>query len=138
MKNSQARRYARIALGLMLLTTGLGHLTFARTAFQAQVPDWVPVSKDLTVVLSGYIELAFALALFFFWRYQRTVGLILAVFFVAVFPGNLAQYLNHRDMFGLDTDGLRMMRLFFQPVLILWALWCCRVWPKPQQPVNAG
>ena len=30
--------------------------------------------------------------------------------------------LEIRDAFGLDTDNKRVARLFFQPVLIYWAL----------------
>jgi len=41
---------------------------------------------------------------------------------VAVFPGNVAQYVEGVDAFGLDSDRARLVRLFFQPVLVLWAL----------------
>jgi len=106
-----------------MVIAGIGHLTFQRRAFQAQVPDWVPVSKDLTVVSSGVVEIALGLTLIF-WKKQRTnTGILLAIFFILVFPGNIAQYLGHKDAFGLDTDNKRLIRLFFQPVLIFWALW---------------
>jgi len=118
----------RILLGLMLVIAGIGHLTFARIEFQAQVPDWVPMDKDLTVVLSGIVEILLGLVIIFAKRYRVQVGLFAAAFFVMVFPGNIAQYLNARDAFGLDTDSLRMIRLFFQPVLIFWALWASGAW----------
>ena len=122
-RTNSLQKAARILLGTFMVFAGIGHLTFQRKAFQAQVPNWVPVSKDFTVVSSGFVEIALGLALIF-WRKQRiNTGLFLAVFFIMVFPGNIAQYTGHRDAFGLDTDGKRLGRLFFQPVLILWALW---------------
>lgn len=122
-RNTKFQKTARIALGLFMVLAGVGHLTFQRKAFQAQVPNWVPIPKDATVVLSGIVEIALGLALIFNKKHRPKVGIALALFYVAVFPGNIAQYLNHRDAFGLDTDRARLARLFFQPVLIAWALW---------------
>jgi uncharacterized membrane protein len=120
---SPLQKVARILLGTFMVFAGIGHLTFQRKAFQAQVPDWVPVPKDFTVVSSGFVEIALGLALIF-WKKQRVnTGLFLAVFYIMVFPGNIAQYTGHKDAFGLDTDGKRLGRLFFQPVLIMLALW---------------
>lgn len=114
---------ARLLLGGMLAFAGVSHLTFARDEFQAQVPRSIPLDEDVTVVASGIVEIALGAALMALPRHRRIVGLVVAAFFVAVFPGNIAQYLNHADGFGLDTDRARFARLFFQPVLILWALW---------------
>jgi uncharacterized membrane protein len=122
------RSISRIALGFVLLFTGTGHLTWARTSFQAQVPHWVPMNADLVVVLSGMVELALALGLLF-WKSKRVqMGWITALFFVAIFPGNISQFLNHTYAFGLDTDTKRLIRLFFQPVLVVWALWSTGAW----------
>ena len=117
------RKGARIVLGLFMVLAGIGHLTFQRKTFQAQVPDWVPIDKDATVVLSGVVEIVLGLSMIFSKKHRPKVGLALALFYVAIFPGNIAQYLNHRNGFGLDTDEARLARLFFQPVLIGWALW---------------
>jgi len=117
------QKSARIALGVFMVIAGIGHLTFQRKAFQAQVPNWVPASKDFTVVSSGFVEIALGLALLF-WKDKRIpMGIFLGIFYVLVFPGNIAQYTNQRSAFGLDTDNKRLARLFFQPVLIMWALW---------------
>jgi uncharacterized membrane protein len=114
----------RVILGIFMISAAIGHLTFQRQAFQAQVPNWVPITKDLVVILSGIVEASLGFSLLF-WRSQRIrVGIVLAIFFVLIFPGNLAQYLNRTNAFGLTTDDARFARLFFQPVLILWALWC--------------
>lgn len=119
-----SKKVAHITLGLFLITAGIAHFTFARKEFQAQVPDWVPLKKDDTVLYSGVAEVALGAALVAApKKYSSLVGKVAALFFVAVFPGNLAQFDNRVDAFGLDTDWKRLMRLFFQPVLILWALW---------------
>jgi len=119
----------RVLLALFMIYAGFSHLTFNRIEFQAQVPDWVPLSKDLVVILSGIVEMALGLALLF-WKKQRAVtGWALAIFFVLIFPGNVAQYLDGKDAFGaLDSDRARLIRLFFQPVLIAWALWSSGAW----------
>ena len=122
------RRVAQLALGAAMLFAGTGHMTFARTEFQAQVPPWVPLDPDLVVLASGVVELAVGAALVVTWRQpaRALVGVATALLFVAVFPGNVAQYTEGRDAFGLDTDRARLVRLFFQPVLIVWALWATR------------
>lgn len=106
----------------MLLFAGISHLTFARDEFKAQVPSWFP-AKDFTVLASGAVEIALGSSLVVLSRWRVAVGLVVAAFFVAIFPGNIAQWLEHKDGFGLDTDGKRFVRLFFQPVLVAWALW---------------
>ncbi|GGZ32695.1 membrane protein [Echinicola pacifica] len=98
-------------------------MTFLRQEFQAQVPNWIPFSSDFVVLASGLVEITLGLAMVFATKYKVYVGLALAVFYVLVFPGNIAQYTNGIDAFGLDTDLKRLIRLFFQPLLILWALW---------------
>jgi len=122
-ETSTLQKVFRIILGSFMVLAAIGHLSFQRQEFQAQVPDWLPLGKDIVVILSGIVEAGLGLALIF-WHKQRVyVGIALAIFFVLVFPGNIAQYLNHTNAFGLNTDQARLTRLFFQPVLILWALW---------------
>lgn len=122
-RQSPGQTVVRILLGLFMITAAIGHATFQREEFQAQVPNWLPVSKDLVVILSGIVELALGTGMLFLSKWRREVGLALAVFYVLIFPGNIAQYLNGIDAFGLDTDRARLIRLFFQPVLIYAALW---------------
>ncbi len=122
------QRVGRIALGSFMAFAGISHLTFARREFQAQVPDWLPVSTDVTVLASGAVEIALGASMILVTRRRAIVGLLLAAFFVAIFPGNIAQWLGHRDAFGLNSDRARLVRLFFQPVLIGWALWSTGAW----------
>jgi uncharacterized membrane protein len=117
------RKFCQALLGLALCYVGFLHLTSRREEFQAQVPSWVPVNADLVVVISGVIEILIGLALLSLWSYRQIVGLITAIFFIAIFPGNIWQYLDGIDAFGLDTDRERAIRLLFQPLLVFWALW---------------
>ncbi|QIL40692.1 hypothetical protein G7074_16315 [Pedobacter sp. HDW13] len=123
MKEKHIKKAAKILLGSGLITAGIGHLTFARKPFQAQVPDWVPLKKDDTVVYSGLVEIGLGAALVLApKRYQSAIGKIAAGLFIAVFPGNISQFTKQRSAFGLNTDSKRFVRLFFQPVLVYWAL----------------
>ena len=115
-------------LGAMLLVTGTGHLTWARTEFLAQVPNWAPLNKDLVVILSGGVELLLGLSLILLSRYRVIVGCLAALFFITIFPGNLSQYAYHINAFGLDTDLKRGVRLLFQPILVIWSLWSTGAW----------
>jgi uncharacterized membrane protein len=122
------RAAARTALGVALTFAGWSHLTTARAEFQAQVPPWVPLDADFVVLASGVVEIALGLSLIVLVRLQKWVGLATALFFIAIFPGNISQYVNGIDAFGLDSDNARFIRLFFQPVLVLWALWSTAAW----------
>jgi len=119
---------AQGALGAVLIVAGSSHLTTAREEFRAQVPDWFPVDQDTVVVVSGVAELTLGAALLAVWKqpWRHRLGLLVAAFFVAVFPGNVAQYLEHKDGFGLDTDAKRLARLPFQVVLVAWAVLATR------------
>lgn len=123
METNTIKTIAKYGLGAMLISAGIGHLTFARKEFQAQVPEWVPLEKDDTVVYSGIVEIAMGTAIIAApKKYESLVGRLAAGLFTAVFPGNIAQYKNRRDSFGLNTDNKRFARLFMQPLLLLWAI----------------
>jgi len=128
-----ARTIARILLGATLLFAGTSHLTFAREAFRAQVPTWLPLEVDFVVVASGVVEILLGLALIVLFRYRVWVGWLVAAFFVAVFPGNISQLVTHTDSFGLNTDFSRTVRLLFQPLLVIWALWSTGAWKAWRQ-----
>ena len=123
METNTIKTIAKYGLGAMLISAGIGHLTFARKEFQAQVPEWVPLEKDDTVVYSGIVEIAMGTAIIAApKKYESLVGRLAAGLFTAVFPGNIAQYKNRKDSFGLNTDNKRCARLFMQPLLLLWAI----------------
>jgi uncharacterized membrane protein len=127
-KTNLSQNIGRILLGLMLLFAGIGHLTWSRTEFLAQVPQWVPLDADLVVVLSGIAEIALGIALLIFLNWRVWVGIAVAVFFIIIFPGNISQYINGVDAFGLNSDQARGIRLLFQPLLVVWALWSTGAW----------
>lgn len=114
---------ARLLLGTAMVGAGVLHLTTQREEFRAQVPGWFPIDEDFTVLASGVVEIGLGAAFIALPQQKRLVGGLLAAFFVAIFPGNIAQYVEGTDAFGLTTDRARLVRLFFQPVLVLWALW---------------
>ena len=122
----------RLLLGAFMTYAGFSHLTFNRQEFVAQVPTWLqfsPAFTDFVVLASGVVEIAFGLSIIFLVSKWRAIaGALLALFYVAIFPGNINQYVNHIDAFGLNTDNLRLIRLFFQPVLIFLALWTTGGW----------
>lgn len=128
-KTSTAQNIFRILLALFMIYAGVSHLSFNRVDFQAQVPDWVPLEKDLVVILSGIVEIILGSALLL-WKQQRVyAGWALAIFFILIFPGNISQYMDGEDAFGaLNSDSARLIRLFFQPVLVVWALWSSGAW----------
>jgi uncharacterized membrane protein len=122
-KTSLPRTIGRIALGAVLLLAGTTHLTVAREEFGAQVPTWLPLDKDFVVLASGVAEIALGGALVALPRRKAAVGWVVAAFFVAIFPGNISQLVTRTDAFGLNSDAARSIRLIFQPLLVIWALW---------------
>lgn len=124
------RTAARHLLGLLLVFAGLSHLFWARTTFAAQVPDWLPLDVNFVVIASGIVEIALGAALVLLPGQRVLLGWIVAAFFVAVFPGNVNQLVNHIDAFGLDSDLARWLRLPFQPLLVGWALWSTEAWRR--------
>jgi uncharacterized membrane protein len=122
------RTVARLILGAFLIFAGVGHLSFARTAFHAQVPPWLPLNTDFVVVVSGVVEIVLGAGLVLLTRWRVPLGWAVAVFFVLVFPGNISQFVTHASAFGLDSDLARGIRLLFQPLLVIWVLWCTGAW----------
>ena len=125
------KKLLQLCLGAFLTSAGSSHLGSNRKEFLAQVPTWLPLNADFVVIASGLVEIALGILLitttFIFTKYRKQIGIAAAVFFILIFPGNINQYVNQIDAFGLDTDQKRLIRLFFQPILVLWALWSMNV-----------
>ena len=117
----------QLLLGAFLTSAGISHLGSNRTEFLAQVPTWLPLNGDFVVVASGIVEITLGISLitttFILKQYRKKVGIVVAIFFILIFPGNINQYVNKIDAFGLDSDQKRLIRLFFQPLLVIWAVW---------------
>jgi uncharacterized membrane protein len=122
------RTALQITLGAALTYAGITHLTTSRTEFQAQVPTILQSQADFVVIASGVVEILLGLSLILLIKYRTHIGWITAAFFIAIFPGNISQYINGTDAFGLNTDQARAIRLLFQPLLVLWALWSTGAW----------
>ena len=132
----RVRIVAQVLLGAALIYTGILHLTTSRLEFQAQVPNWIPLSADFVVLASGVVEITLGLLLSSLQR-SAAVGIATALFFVAIFPGNISQYTNQVDAFGLDSDRARFIRLLFQPLLVIWALWSTGAWARYRKKILA-
>jgi uncharacterized membrane protein len=140
---STIKKLARYLLALALIFAGAGHLSFARAEFQAQVPPWLGLDADFVVLASGVVEILLGLGLLLLRKYAKQLGVLTAVFFIAIFPGNISQFLTQSDGFGLNSDLARGVRLLFQPLLVIWALWSTGAWPlgwlrkKPSPETNS-
>jgi uncharacterized membrane protein len=121
-------RLPQMILGLALAYAGIGHLTSSRQEFQAQVPTLLKDYADFVVLSSGVVEIALGVGLIALWKYRVQIGWVVAAFFVAIFWGNISQYINGVDAFGLNSDSARLIRLFFQPLLVMWALGSTGAW----------
>ena len=121
-------RFPQVVLGFALAYAGVGHLTTSRLEFRAQVPSLLKDYADFVVLASGVVEILLGLGLVFFWKYRVQIGWLVALFFVAIFWGNISQYVNGIDAFGLNSDRARLIRLFFQPLLVVWALASTGAW----------
>jgi len=121
-------RLPQMVLGFALAYAGVGHLTTSRQEFQAQVPTLLKDYADFVVLASGVVEIALGVGLIALWKYRVQLGWLVAAFFVAIFWGNISQYINGVDAFGLNSDRARLIRLFFQPLLVMWALGSTGAW----------
>ena len=121
-------RVPQMVLGFALAYAGVGHLTTSRTEFQAQVPTVFAEYADFVVLASGVVEIALGVGLIALWKYRAQLGWLVAAFFVAIFWGNISQYVYGVDAFGLNSDRARLIRLFFQPLLVMWALGSTGAW----------
>ncbi len=122
------KRSAQVLLGAALVYAGVSHLTTSRLEFQAQVPSLLKTWADQIVIASGIVEITLGISLIALWKYRTQIGWVVALFFTAIFWGNISQYLNHTDAFGLNSDSARAVRLIFQPLLVIWALWSTGAW----------
>ncbi len=130
MRTTKIQTIVRVMLGFFLVFAGVGHLSFMRNEFLAQVPNWLPMKPDTVVLISGVVEIILGGLLLFISKQQTTIGWIVAIFLVVVFPGNIAQLVNHNYAFGLNSDLLLWLRLPFQPLLIGLVLWSTGAWEE--------
>lgn len=110
------RAVMRVLVAALLLTSGTLHMV-SPELFNAQVPAFLPFPRAI-IYFSGVIELLLAAGLLL-PRFEQRAAIATALFFIVIFPGNVWQAVAQIDAFGLTTDAARLVRLGFQPVLIL-------------------
>jgi uncharacterized membrane protein len=128
----------RWALAIALILIGTDHWLNPQR-YLSMMPPWIPLHLEL-VLFTGAAEIAGGLGLLV-PRTRRICGLMLALYFVAVFPANVHNALN-----GLAVEGLPQanwyywIRLPFQPLAIWWALYAAELlrWPGAPQARTAG
>jgi uncharacterized membrane protein len=119
----------RLAMALALFFVGTDHWLNPQR-YVPMMPPWVPLHLE-SVLFTGAAEIAGGLGLLI-PKVRRLAGLMLAIYFIAVFPANIHNALN-----GLAVDGLPQAgwyywaRLPFQPLAIWWALYAAELvrWP---------
>lgn len=117
-----------------MVVAGISHFA-THESFLQQLPTWLP-GRSWIVWITGVGEVALGVGLVAVPRWRRAVGWALAIFLVAVFPGNVYQAVAGTDAFGLDSQAVRWLRLPFQPALVFLALWGTGAWPRRPRPVR--
>jgi uncharacterized membrane protein len=113
---------ARRAMGLAFIVAGMTHLLMP-DSFLAHFPDWTPYPKVLNA-LSGIAEMVGGLALLLTrGRARQTVGMLLALYLVLVFPANVYVAVADVDVPGLpDVWWYAWARLPFQALFVWWVV----------------
>jgi uncharacterized membrane protein len=122
---SRPKKVLRWLLAALMSAVGVAH--FAEPApFVAIIPTWLPAPL-LLVYVSGLFEILGGVGLLI-PRVQRAAALGLVALFVAVFPANVNQALNHVSFDGGPPPPLAALyaRLPFQVLFIAWAYWLSR------------
>ena len=111
----------RTALAAGMAVAGVMHFA-TPLPFVQHLPAIIPM-REAVIYASGVVEIALGLALLGPSRWRPYVGILLAAFLVAVFPGNL-----YVAVAGVAVDGqpggiYPWLRLPFQALFIWLALW---------------
>jgi uncharacterized membrane protein len=118
------RDHVRRGLGAAMVVAGLSHLV-QPVPFIQHLPEWVPM-RELTIAVTGVVEIVFGALLFAAARIRARVGQALAAYLVAVFPANVYVAVAGIDVQG-QPDGLYpWLRLPLQALFVFLALWSTR------------
>jgi uncharacterized membrane protein len=117
---SSWREAGLVAVAIMFLFTGITHFTGIKHDYAAMLPG--PLSGNLGIIyLSGVLEIAGAVGLLV-PRTRRLAGICLALYLVAVFPGNVYAALNEVPFRGEPPTPL-WLRTPIQLLFIGMVLW---------------
>ena len=119
------RRIFRYLLAVFFVLAGANH--FWNPSFYLQImPPYLPWHGEL-VFISGICEILGGIGVLFPQPLRRIAGWGLVALLIAIFPANLHMAMNDVPMPGRPPNPtLNWLRLPFQLVFILWALWCTR------------
>ena len=115
----------RWGLALALIFFGTDHL-LTPERYLPMMPGLIPYPHAV-VLFTGLCEIAGAIGLLV-PRTRRLAGIMLAIYFICVFPANI-----RNAIYGLTVDGLPVsgwyywVRLLFQPLVIWWSLYAAQV-----------
>jgi uncharacterized membrane protein len=121
---TRMRPALRIVLAVGMVAIGIAHFV-APEAFASIIPRFLPAPVTL-VLVSGFFEIAGGVGLLV-PRVRRLASLGLVALYVAVFPANLNMALTGAAPPGVHVSTIALwLRLPFQIVFIVWALWVGR------------
>ena len=124
MKAPPLRGTCRVILAVVMIGIGMLHLV-QPDGFVKTVPHFLPAPLAL-VIVSGVFEILGGVGLLV-PVLRRAASLGLVALYFAVFPANLNMALNDIQPAGSHVPlALLWLRLPFQILLILWALWVGR------------
>ncbi|WP_280771808.1 DoxX family protein [Salipaludibacillus daqingensis] len=124
-RHQSKRELAAYAMAVFLVFFGTSHF-FLQEELVAMVPDFLPYPVFI-VYLTGIIEIVLAAGLIIPGT-RRWSGILLAIYFVAVFPANVIKAMSDIEIGGtFNSPAMSWVRLLFQPIFIVWALYCSKV-----------
>jgi uncharacterized membrane protein len=121
---NRAKTPLRWVMSIVMVTVGVVHFAYP-APFIVIVPAWLP-NPALLVAISGVCEILGGVGLQIRpARHLAAWGLV--ALYIAVFPANLNQAMNHIEMPGSHIPAaLLWARLPLQIVFIAWAYWYTR------------
>lgn len=123
-KNKSYRELGSYSMVIFLVFFGLSHF-YKQDELILMLPDFIPF-PEFIIFITGIIEITLAVGLLFPTT-RRLSGILIAVYFIAVLPANIYKAVNTVEISGtLSNDTVAWLRIFFQPIFIVWALYCSK------------
>ncbi len=98
------------------------------------IPKFLPY-PGFIVYFTGIIEVILAIGLISH-RSRRLSGILIALFFIAVFPANVVKMMGDIEIQGtFNSPVMSWIRLLFQPIFIVWALYSSQ-WIKIKHDIK--
>ncbi|WP_353145238.1 hypothetical protein [Chryseobacterium sp.] len=121
---------ARIAMAVMLVSTGIAHFVYTK-GMALMLPGWVPYREEM-VYISGVLEVLMAVALLI-PNIQKITGWLVILFFIVILPVNINAAVKHVNMDTGDYTGsgtgYLLYRIPLQLFFIGWVYFSCIRFP---------